>query len=76
MQQLLNEEKQRYPKSFIEKIKQERHINCPKPCQWGKDKESKAIEEYLKSKTNQGESVSGMRKLWFYCEHEIPLAWC
>ena len=72
---IIKRRKQRYPKSLIEKIKQARHINCPKPCQWGKDKESKVIEKYLKSKTNQGESVS-MRKLWFFCEYEIRMAWC
>ena len=66
-----NRRKQRYPKSLVEKIKQARHINYPKPCQWGKEKESKATEEYLKNRTN-GECIRVCENCGFIVNKKYP----
>ena len=64
--------KQRYPKSLIGKIKQPKFSNCTKPCQWGKDKEGKAIEEYLKSKMNDEKNVSVCANCGFVVNAKYP----
>jgi hypothetical protein len=46
--------KQIFPKSLLTTIRKLKQSTCPKPCQWGKDKEEKAIQEHYKLKRKQG----------------------
>ena len=50
---IVKRRRQRYPKTLMSNIKSSRS-KCPKPCQWGKDKECEAIMEYAKTKKQQG----------------------
>ena len=61
-----------YPKTLIKKVQQSKHSNCPKPCQWGKDKEGKAVEEYFKTKKNQGRNVDVCVNCGFVVNENFP----
>ena len=50
---IVNRRRQRYPETLMSNIKSSRS-KCPKPCQWGKDKECEAIMEYARATTNKG----------------------
>ena len=61
------------PKSLLNKIQnQSIHAKCPEPCQWGKDKEEKAIIEYCKFKNNEGLGISVCSKCGFVVNNEFP----
>ena len=48
-----------FPTSLLNKIQnQSKQAKCPEPCQWGKDKEGKAIIEYCKFKNNEGRGIN------------------
>ena len=62
-----------YPKSLLQRIQnQSKDSKCPKPCQWGKDNEEKAINKYLKLKHSQGQSVKLCSKCGFIVNPVFP----
>ena len=50
---VIKRRKQMFPKSLLATIHKSKQSTCPKPCQWGKDKEEKAIQEYLRLNKNR-----------------------
>ena len=62
-----------YPKSLIAKIKNSsKNSNCPKQCQWRKDKEKNAVVEYFKRKQNCGENVNVCSTCGFVVNLDLP----
>ena len=64
--------KQRFPKSLLANICKPKQSTCPKPCQWGKDKENKAIQEYYKFKKNEGKNVDVCASCGFVVNLKFP----
>jgi hypothetical protein len=59
-----------FPTSLINKIKnQSKQTKCPEPCQWGKDKEGKAIIAYCNFK---GDGINVCSKCGFVVNTEFP----
>jgi hypothetical protein len=62
-----------FPKSLLNKIQnQSKQAKCPEPCQWGKDKEGKAIIEYCKFKNNERRGINVCSKCGFVVNIEFP----
>ena len=62
-----------FPTTLLSKIRnQSKQAKCPEPCQWGKDKEEKAIVAYSKFKTNKGQGVKVCSKCGFIVNIEFP----
>ena len=64
--------KQIYPKSLLTTIRKSKQSTCPKPCQWGKDKEVKAIQEYYKLKRKHGKNVDICASCGFVVNLKFP----
>ena len=69
---IVKRRKQRFPKSLLASITNSKKSACPKPCQWGKDKEEKAIQEYFKFKRSEGKNVDVCASCRFVVNLEFP----
>lgn len=49
-----------------------RYSNCPKQCQWGKDKEKNAINKYFNPKQDCGEDVDVCCTCGFVVSLNLP----
>ena len=62
-----------FPTSLLNKIQnQSKQAKRPEPCQWGKDKEGKAVIEYCKFKNNEGRGINVCSKCCFVVNIEFP----
>ena len=69
---VIKRRKQMFPKSLLATIHKSKQSTCPKPCQWGKDKEEKAIQEYYKIKQKQGKNVDVCASCGFVVNSKFP----